>query len=134
VIAPLASSSTWFCGGFQRQNDFTNSSPWVLWISRTPSQIDVESYINPGNWKGTSVPPATGSEHVYSVERFPTKHAFLYDLAQKDVTTWSSSYSQPLQIRFSAYNGSKIAVRYARVRMTADPPPQATLGASEVHP
>jgi hypothetical protein len=92
------------------------------------------SSISPNNWKGSNVPPDTGKEHVYSVERFSSKHKFLYDLANKDATTWGSSYTQALQLRFSAYNGSKIGVRWARVRKTADPPPQATLGAKEAHP
>ena len=134
VMTPLASSSVWLCGGFQREADFTNSSPWILWISRSPGQIDVESYITPGNWKGSYVPPAVGIEHIYSVERFDTKNVFLYDLAEQDSNTWTSAYTQPLQIRFSAYNGSEIGVRWARIRRTADPPPTATLATAETHP
>ncbi|MBW2523550.1 MAG: hypothetical protein JRI23_05220, partial [Deltaproteobacteria bacterium] len=134
VITPLASSSWWLCGGFQREADFTNTTPWILWISRNPGQIDVESYITPGSWTGSNVPPAVGSEHVYSVERFDRKNVFRYDLAELDSNTWTSAYTQALQIRFSAYNGSKIGVRWARIRRTADPPPIATLGAAETHP
>jgi hypothetical protein len=134
VVTPLASASVWLCGGFQRQNDFTNQAPWILWISRSPGQIDVESYITPGNWKGGNVPPDVGNEHLYSVERFAQKNKFLYDLANKDANTWGATYTQALQIRFSAYNGSKIGVRFARVRKTVDPPPTATLGAKETYP
>jgi hypothetical protein len=134
VITPLASTSVWLCGGFQREADFNNTIPWILWISRNPGQIDVESYITPDDWKGSNVPPAVGSEHVYSVERFDTKNVFLYDLAEQDSNTWTSAYTQALQIRFSAYNGSKIGVRWARIRRTADPPPDATLATAETHP
>jgi hypothetical protein len=91
-------------------------------------------YITPGNWTGSSVPAAVGSEHIYSVERFDTKNVFLYDLAEQDSNTWTSAYTQALQIRFSAYNGSKIGVRWARIRRTADPPPNATLATAETHP
>ena len=117
-----------------RQTDFTNQSPWLLWISRTPSVIDVETNPGAATVKGGNVPVAQGQTHLYSVERVPKKLSYLYDHAVKDSTTFSSDYSLPLQMRFSAYNGSKIKVRWARIRMASDPPPTASLGPAEQHP
>ena len=134
VASPLSGSGQWFCGGFQRQTDFTNSSPWALWISRTPSVIDVENYTGGLSWKGGNVPVAQGQPHVYGVERFAKKVAFRYDHAPKDASTFGSDYLTPLQMRFSAYTGSKIKVRWARIRQASDPPPAAAVGVAEQYP
>jgi len=39
----VAGGSNWFCGGFQRQSDFTDTVPWTLWISRS-SQTSTRSF------------------------------------------------------------------------------------------
>ncbi|MBI3203805.1 MAG: hypothetical protein HYZ29_19855 [Myxococcales bacterium] len=134
VASPLAGASQWFCGGFQRQTDFVNTTPWALWISRAPSVIDVENYTGGLSWKGGNVPVAQGQPHVYGVERFAKKVAFRYDHGPKDASTFGSDYLTPLQMRFSAYNGSKIKVRWARIRQASDPPPASALTTAEQHP
>lgn len=135
VDEPLASDGVWFCGGFQRQDDFTNTVPWILWISRSVSHIDTEFYNGGGiSWTGSNVGVDQGIEHAYGIERFERKMRYLRDQALFEEFTWGSDFAQPLQIRFSAYNGSVIRVRYARIRRASDPAPTASLGAVEIHP
>lgn len=43
----------------------------------------------------------------------------------------TTEFVQPMQMRFSAYNGSKIGVRFARIRLASDPAPTVTLGNAE---
>ena len=135
VLTPLPNAGLWFCGGFQRQNDFTNVQPWILWISRAPSNIQTEIDNGLGVvWTGSNVPVNQGVGHVYGVDRFQKKVVFRYDHVEKANHGWGAAYGDALQIRFSAYAGSKIRVTFARVRQARDPWPEASLGKSEQYP
>jgi hypothetical protein len=135
VEKPLNNNASWFCGGFQRGADFTNTRPWILWISRKTSSVWPEFWNDATiTWKGNETGVDVGTEHVYGIERFARKDVFLRDQQEFDKTEWSADYTTPLQIRFSAYNGSVVQVRWVRVRKACDPRPEVQLGSAESGP
>jgi hypothetical protein len=135
VEKPLASDASWFCGGFQRGADFIDTKPWSLWISRKTSSVWPEFYDEGSfTWKGNEIGVDVGAEHLYGIERFTRKQVFLRDQQQVDKVEWTNEYVTPLQIRFSAYNGSVVQVRWVRVRKACDPRPEAQLGSAESGP
>jgi hypothetical protein len=134
VVSPLASAAQWFCGGFQRTNDFIDQSPWILWISRSPAAIVPEFYDGGGgNHVGTGLPIDFTAEHIYGIDRFARLDVFRYDNSASEQISWSTDYNTQHQIRFTAYNGSKIKLRWVRVRKALNPPPTLTLGPAEAY-
>jgi hypothetical protein len=133
VAQPLNDdSSSWFCGGFQRMDDFANAQPWILWISREPLTVWPEFWDEQGfEWEGNKTSVDPWQEHVYGIERYERRDVFLRDGKEFDEVEWVDDYTPSLQIRFSAYNGSVIHVRWVRVREVCYPAPAVTLGSME---
>jgi hypothetical protein len=135
VDKPKTSATRWFCGGFQREQDFTDTVPWILWISRSSTSVRSEFWNGAGiQYNGKETGVDTGVEHVYGIERFPRRNVFLRDHQEFDVYSFSTDFSTPLQIRFTAYTDSVLLVRYARIRKACDPRPEGTIGSAEVWP
>ena len=63
-----------------------------------------------------------------------TRFEDYYDHAEKDSAVTPAEFAVPMQIRLTAYNGSRIRARYARARMAVDPPPTVLLAPAETHP
>ena len=134
VEAPVVNNSQWFCGGFQRENDFVNNAPWSLWISRTSGDLVPEFYSSSGNVVGSKFAVDSPNGHYYSIERFPTTHRFRRDFAVVDSLTVTNAFTAPMQVRFSAYAGSRLSIDFARVRQAFPSPPGAVLVNAEQGP
>lgn len=135
IVAPVADSSAWLCGGFQRQNDFVDTLPWSLWISRAPARIRPEFYSNAaGNFEGSLIDVDSPNGHFYGIERFSKEQVFLRDFAVVDTLSYATAFDLPMQVRFSAYAGSRIRIDFARVRKALNPAPTAVLKKSEQGP
>jgi hypothetical protein len=134
VVQPVTSTQSWFCGGFQRENDFQNSTPWSLWISRSGTQVQSEFWLDYSNEQtGNPVNFAVNNPRHYSIERFKRKSVYLRDFVETNSLSFGSDYNTALQLRFTANGGSRIRVDFARTRKAMDPEPSAKLLAQEDH-
>ena len=132
-----AAASSWL--GFQRNGDFNDEPPWILWIdwdgagalapdSHIPAIGDAASTTGPSASPGTEV-------RVYTIERHADRLVYGFEGIGRDERVLPAAYQDPLQIRL--HNGSAAAtveLHSLRVRRVVYPEPQVVLGEPEARP
>ena len=134
-VAGLRSFFYWF--GYQRTGDFTEATPWSLWIARDPSTVRAElaeDYVADGGacqvaWcTGNEVPQVAGMR-TYRIERGPTDTRYYIDGALVTTLTYPP---HDYAVMFRNYAAtSDLVVDWVRVRALVTPPPAVTLAAEE---
>jgi hypothetical protein len=133
-------SAGWLGGGFQRSSDFDDSEPWLLWLTRTPGQIQDEAQLDAvGESEMVGASSVGATQEIFGVERYDD-HA-IYLRADAHVVTlgpWpGGAFTSPLQVRFmntDNTNQGDIEIAWARVRRCVDPAPSVSVGPVETHP
>lgn len=120
-------------GGFQRDGDFLDDEPWMLWITRLPvaGKIQPEVIAYAANVDPVIVGPQAdvdGLEHTYSVERFPAAIVFKIDDLERARIPLPVAYATPLQVRLTNEGSSPAFYDLVRIRKVVDPAPAVTLG------
>lgn len=123
----------WWWAGFQRQNDFTTTDPWILWISRgsTAGDLIEESKIagtvcaNQCNGTATTTDNAY---HWYRIERGAAQTRFYRDGATISTLTHVNDTDYSIMFRnFCAT--SDLDIDWVRARSLAAPEPTVAIGA-----
>lgn len=147
MIAPAASPRFWI--GWQRQTDFDDSPPWLIWINRDPSDSDFPPGGTAGTIWGEVNDPAAGptaiayggakpidaAKHWYTVQRLADRIVFKYEEAVVSQIPLPGQDTQKLQIRLSNEStGKELTLGAAHIRQAVWPDPIVTIGATETHP
>jgi hypothetical protein len=136
-----------FWGGFQRQSDFTDGDPWLIWINRaatdtdippgyTPAQIWPETYVSAiGMNAAAPGPPETldTSKHWYTVQRLVDRIVYKYNEVKVVETMLPATDNTTVQVRLANEGGVTILFGMAHVRKAVWPDPTITIGATEMH-
>jgi hypothetical protein len=122
----------WFWIGFQRQGDFDPSSPWVLWVSRQPSQISAEDVELDASFTGGTLGEDTQS-HTYVIARAPSSTSFYRDGVQAFVSPYGNSADYALMLR-NWMQSSDVVISLVRDRPLVDNEPTVVLGAEKTLP
>jgi hypothetical protein len=133
--------SGYFWGGYQRESDFVDSDPWMIWINRTWDtgrfwpEVKVGALGHTSAIEGSHLTIGTG-EHHYSVERFTNEVVFVRDYAEIDVLAIGADYANPLQVRLrsSPESGPEMFIDWVRIRPVMRPMPTVTLGSPVARP
>jgi hypothetical protein len=136
--APGFSGTSYYWAGLQREMDFDDSQPWMIWINRDtdPSAIWPEARVDAlaVDLDGTHV-PMDSAIHRYSVERLADRVAYARDDVEVSLLALGTAYLTPLQIRInSSTGGPTMYVQWVRVRTLLRPAPTLTLEATEPRP
>jgi hypothetical protein len=126
----------WYWLGFQRQQDFTTTDPWISWISRGTNDLGEEVKIAGGmcaaGCTGTLVTPDT-LYHWYRIERDPTVTRFYRDGALiQSITAVNDTDFAVMMRNFAAT--SDLDVDWIRGRALASPEPGVIVGAEQMVP
>lgn len=130
-----ADGTFWWWVGFQ--DNFTPADPWIIWIQRGNSPVDVHgerkisssSVCNMSQCTGPTVTPAVDSNfHVYRIERDVNDTRWFYDGVQSYTIADPNNSDHPLIIRNWAVT-SDLQVDWIRARALAAPEPTVTVGA-----
>jgi hypothetical protein len=128
----------WWWLGFQHQNDFAASDPWIIWIQRGTSTVRSEQYIAGNPHCSTAAcasqdAPLDALPHRYRIERAPSATRFYMDdvlrqtVADPNVTDYSLMMRNWTQT-------SDVLVTVARARPLVDSEPTTALGAEQPSP
>jgi len=134
--------------GFQRQTDFTDGDPWILWINRAANDSDAPPNANPATiWPETYIssigmntpdwgPADTidGTKHYYTIERFADRIIYKYEENAVYTYTLPMTDSDELQVRLGNEGTKPIQFGTAFVRPVVIPDPTATIGATQLQP
>jgi hypothetical protein len=127
----------WYWIGFQRQQDFQTTDPWLLWISRGANDLGEEVKIAGGacaaGCTGTLVTPDT-AYHWYRIERDPTVTRFYRDgaLIGTPIAAVNDTDFAVMMRNFAAT--SDLDVDWIRARELASPEPTVVVGAEQPVP
>jgi hypothetical protein len=134
----VGSDTFWWWIGYQHEGDFDPSDPWIVWIQRSGSPVDVHgerkipsSATCMNGCNGAPVSPAVDTNfHVYRIERDAAATRFYYD------GVLSYSISDPNNTDHSAmirdYSiTSDLVVDWIRGRALTEPEPAVTVGAEQ---
>lgn len=128
----------WWWVGFQ--DTFTPADPWIIWIQRNGSPVDVHgerkisssTVCNMSQCSGPSVTPAVDSNfHVYRIERDVNETRWYYDGALSYSVGDPNNSTHPVMLRNWAVT-SDLNVDWVRGRALASPEPTVTVGAETV--
>jgi hypothetical protein len=117
----------WYWLGFQRQGDFTASSPWVLWIARQTNQVQAEDVDTDASFTGGVVGQDT-LPHAYVVARAPSSTTFYRDGVQLFSAQYGNTTDMALMLR-NWTQSSDVVVSLVRDRPLVDDEPTVTVGA-----
>jgi hypothetical protein len=135
---PGWSGTSYYWAGLQRESDFDDTQPWMIWINRDsdPDELWPEVQVDAIGASGAGAHfPMDGALHRYSVERLADRVAFGRDDAEVSVLALGASYTTPLQIRIrTSSGGPTMFVPWVRVRTVLRPPPALSLEATEPRP
>jgi Domain of unknown function (DUF2341) len=130
-----ANGTFWWWAGYQRQNDFTESDPWVIWIQRGADTIQPERLVAGGNCASVCTPvnpfALDNAFHWYRIDRSSVSTAWFLDGVQKYTIADANSTDYSVIIRNYA-TASTLTVDWIRVRALGNPDPNVTVGAEEV--
>ena len=129
-----ANGTFWWWVGFQ--DNFTPADPWIIWIQRGNSPVDVhgERKISSSsvcmNGCSTTATVVDANFHVYRIERDVNETRWYYDGAQSGGSPVAdpNNTDHPLIIRNWAVT-SDLQVDWIRARALAAPEPTVTVGA-----
>lgn len=143
MTAPTAAPRYW--AGFQRQNDFTDADPWMIWVNRATSDSDFppagsaatiwgETYstalgMTTPNW-GTAK-PLDGAKHWYTVQRHTDRIVYKYDEQVVSTYMLPANDTSMVQVRLANEGAGTIPFGMVHVRKAVWPDPTATIGTTE---
>lgn len=145
-IAPPTNYRWW--GGFQRQTDFTDGDPWLIWIDRASSDSDFPAGYTQGTiWPEASItgvtpaieygspakPIVAGAEHWYTVQRVSDRIVYKYDEQLVYTYMLPSSFTTPQQVRVTNEGTVQIQVPTIHVRKATWPDPTVAIGTTEYY-
>jgi hypothetical protein len=133
--------SAYFWAGFQRETDFVDGEPWIIWINRNGDlnrfwpEVKISAIGHASSLEGTHLTLGT-AEHIYTVERHLDEAVFSRDYTEVSVIDFGADYTNPLQVRVrsSPESGPEMLVDLIRVRPVIRPMPVLTLGSAEARP
>ena len=132
-----ANGTFWWWIGFQ--DTFSPAQPWIVWIQRNGSPVDVHGERNiassgvcMNNCLGPPVaPPVDGNYHWYRIDRDAFETRWYYDGALSDSVADPNNTDHPVMLRNWAVT-SDLDVDWIRARALASPEPAVTVGAETV--
>lgn len=130
TVHPNGTFYYWF--GYQHTGDFTESSPWCIWIARGKGQLHTEQNSPVGCEAGCEGPYITQdtAQHYYAIERDTGATRFYRDGTLSFTATVTNSGDYSLMLRnFAA--ASELQVDWVRARARVTPEPSVTVGNEE---
>jgi hypothetical protein len=120
----------WF--GYQHENDFNASDPWVVWIARGKGQVHAEQKSPDGCEGGceSGYVPQTTAAHYYAIERDADKTRFYLDSLLVYSVSVTNTEDYALMVR-NYQAASDVEVDWIRARARVSPDPAITLGLEE---
>ena len=133
--------------GYQRQTDFTDGDPWIIWINRAPTDTDAPPGAVDGTiWGETNIiavsntidygmaKPLDGNKHYYTVQRLDDRIVFKYDQHEEVVRDYMlpASFTMPLQIRLANEGTGNINYGMVIVHQAVWPDPTVAIGPTEM--
>jgi hypothetical protein len=128
---PLWSPRAW--GGFQRNGDFLDDEPWMIWVTRS---VDV-GFIWPevlifdtgqlAPFVGQLQTPGPDARQ-YSVERTGAHIRFRLDQTVTDTHVLGGAFADDQQVRLANEGDKPVFFDWMRVRQIVEPEPQLTIG------
>ena len=140
VLMRVPTFAPYFWIGFQRETDFVDGEPWLLWINRDwdPgriwSEVKIGAIGHVSALEGSHL--ALGStSHIYTIERFDDVAVFSRDYMEIDTISFGASYATPFQVRLrSSGTGPAVRIDWVRVRRVMRPMPMVGLGTPVARP
>jgi hypothetical protein len=136
--APGFSGTVYYWAGLQRESDFNDSEPWMIWINRDSdrdrlwAEVQVDDLGASGSGSHLAM---DGALHRYSVERLDDRVAFGRDDVEVSLLALGASYATPLQTRIrTSAGGPTMYVDWVRIRSVLRPAPSVTLDPPEPRP
>lgn len=127
-----------FWGGWQRQADFNDDEPWLIWISRGPSaEITPEVLSYAAGMSSAWVGPVVGLDtepHFYTVERYADRTIFRFDEIITAEHMLPAPFTGTLAARLTNEAPVSIYFDRLRVRPCVRPAPEVVLGAEQSYP
>jgi hypothetical protein len=141
AVDVVARVPTWSAGvsfGFQRDNDFVDDEPWMLWATGAAAgTIHAELLVTATGMIGAAIGGSAavdGAAHTFTVERLADHAVFRVDGAATDRLDLPASYGADLQVRLRGGDTAPVFVDELRVRLVVDPEPEVILGPEETRP
>src|SRR5262249_6982762 len=132
--------------GLERQTDFTDADPWMLWINRASNDPQAPPGAVDGTiWSETNITavsntidygmamPLDGNKHYYTVQRHDDRTVFKYDQHEAVSHDYRlpAAFPTPLQIRLANEGTGDINYGVVFVRQAVWPDPTAAIGPTE---
>jgi hypothetical protein len=129
--ATISTDEFWWWLGYQRDGDFTPTTPWLVWIQRAMGACQGE--INSGepgpcqSFCGSGGQPLDDAWHVYRIERDAGETRFYRDGVAAYVQPQGNAVALAPLVRNYALT-SDVELDWLRGRTLVSPPPTVTLG------
>ncbi|HTR52260.1 MAG TPA: DUF2341 domain-containing protein [Kofleriaceae bacterium] len=144
LLAPPNAPRFW--AGFQRETDFSDGDPWLVWINRAANDSDAPPTANPATiWPETYISsigmnnPSWGPaetldtvKHYYTVERFSDRVIYKYEENEVYTYVLPMADNDDLQVRLCNEGSKPIEFGAVFVRPVRIPDPAATIGATQL--
>ena len=122
--------------GFQRDGDFADASPFLVWIAADggtvlrPFAHIVPQLDDNGSRSGSDYAHDDQFRYV-SVERYSEEVKFVFEDVTVQSWMFSGAYLDPLRIRLNCDNLEPVVFDWIRVRQIRDPSPLVMVGTRE---
>lgn len=131
--------------GFQRQTDFNDSDPWMIWIDRASTDSNFPSGYTQGTiWPETNIVGVTPgivygapaqtvdtAKHFYTVQRQSDRIIYKYDEQKVYEYMLPQAYTTTNQVRLANEGTQQIQIGAVHVRRSVWPDPTVAIGATE---